>query len=117
MNYLDLAKPWLEWESELIAEDQHNCYINGQNDALTGEKPQEPDNQSYMMGWEETMKKIATGEIKPPTHLELNSRRGMRCHVPAGIEFQQGRQWKAGVHSAPELLDSNYPESTADEEF
>ena len=81
MNYLDLAQPWLEWESELIAEDQHNCYINGQNDALTGEKPQEPDNQSYMVGWEETMKKIATGEIKA------------------------------------ELLDSNYPESTADEEF
>ncbi len=37
---------------------------------------------------------------QPPTHLELNSRRGMRCHVPAGIQFQQGRQWKAAVHSA-----------------
>ncbi len=24
----------------------------------------------------------------------------MRCHVPAGIQFQQGRQWKAAVHSA-----------------
>ncbi|MDJ0583278.1 hypothetical protein [Crocosphaera sp.] len=81
MNYLNLAQPWLEWESELIAEDQHNCYINGQNDALSLTKPEEPNNQCYMMGWEETMKKIATGEIKP------------------------------------ELLDSNYPESTADEEF
>ncbi len=81
MNYLDLAQPWLEWEAELMAEDQHNCYINGQNDALTGEKPQEPDNQFYMMGWSETIKKIATGQF------------------------------------FPELLDSNYPESTADEEF
>lgn len=81
MNYSDLAQPWLEWEAEIIAEDEHNCYINGQNDALTLTKPQQPDNQSYMMGWNETIKKIATGQIKP------------------------------------ELLDSNYPESTADEEF
>jgi hypothetical protein len=65
MNYLDLAQPWLEWESELMAEDQYDCYINGQNDALTLTKPQEPDNSSYMEGWEEMMKKIATGEIKP----------------------------------------------------
>ncbi|MEA5511787.1 hypothetical protein VB715_18605 [Crocosphaera sp. UHCC 0190] len=65
MTYLDLAQPWLELEAELIAEDQHNCYINGQNDALTLFKPQEPHNESYMMGWEETMKKITTGEIKP----------------------------------------------------
>jgi hypothetical protein len=65
MNYLDLAQPWLEWEAELMAEDQYDCYINGQNDALTLTKPQEPDNSSYMEGWEETMKKITTGEIKP----------------------------------------------------
>ncbi len=65
MNYLDLAQPWLEWEAELIAEDQYNCYIDGQNDALNMKKPQEPDNDSYMNGWEETMKKISTGEIKP----------------------------------------------------
>ncbi len=64
MNYSDLAQPWLEWEAELMAEDQHNCYINGQNDALNLLKPQEPDNESYMMGWEETMKKIANGEKK-----------------------------------------------------
>ncbi len=81
MNYLDLAQPWLEWESKLIAEEQHNCYINGQNDALTGQKPQEPDNQSYMMGWEETSKKIAKGQIQL------------------------------------EVIDSNYSENTADEEF
>jgi hypothetical protein len=65
MNYEQLAQPWLEWEAELRAEDEYNCYIDGQNDALTLFKPQEPLNHCYMMGWEETMKKITTGEIKP----------------------------------------------------
>ena len=98
MNYLDLAQPWLEWESKLIAEDQQNCYINGQNEALTLTKPQEPDNQSYMMGWEETIKRCDPGESNSPS-----------CSAP--------REKIATGEINPELLDSNYPESTADEEF
>ena len=65
MNYLDLAQPWLEWETDLREEDQYYCYVEGQDDALTLETPQEPDDYFYMMGWNDTLKKISTGEIKP----------------------------------------------------
>ena len=72
MNYLDLEQPWLEWEADLIAEEQYHCYLEGQNDALNMKKPQDPDNSCYMMGWSETMKKISTGQIKPSVNNHQN---------------------------------------------
>lgn len=62
MNYLDLEQSWLEWETDLREEDQYHCYIDGQNDALTLEIPQEPDNYCYMQGWQDTKDKLAAGD-------------------------------------------------------
>ena len=44
-------------------EDAQFFFINGQNGAKELVSPQEPNNDSYMMGWQDTKQQLATGQL------------------------------------------------------
>jgi hypothetical protein len=58
MTYTDLD--W--WRSEQADEDALLNYIDGENDALTLDKPTSND-YYYLMGWHDTKEKLARGEL------------------------------------------------------
>jgi hypothetical protein len=56
-------------------EDAQFSFINGQNGALDLLSPQEPNDDYYMMGWRDTKRQLASGQLcracsspqQPPT--------------------------------------------------